>query len=88
MSRHRPKPCTICADIKHLAKAVRVAEKRLDASDPTCPCHNYRRSFCIADATRAWWTLERQAEQKAAKEALESARTAFQDAIADLMAVV
>lgn len=87
MSRKPPKapaPCPHCASLKAKAKAVRIAEKRLAAADPVCPCHGYARSFCIAPASEAWWTPERIAEHEHAQEDLDKAREEFKTALAEL----
>lgn len=74
-------PCTVCADLRAKARAILEAERRRDAADPACPCHNYRRSFCIASATEAWWTQERIDEYHAAKDAFDKAGAEFEDAM-------
>lgn len=84
MSGKRSRPCATCADLKAKAKAVRAAEKRVEAAYPLCPCHNYRRTFCIAPSTDAWWTKARRAELDKAQAALIEAREAFNEALHDL----
>lgn len=53
-------------------------------ADPLCVCHNYRRSFCIASATEAWWTQERIAEYHDAKDAFDKASDEFEVAMETL----
>lgn len=80
-SSKAPAPCPHCALLKAKAKAVRIAEKRLAAADPVCPCHGYARSFCIAPASEAWWTPERIAEHEHAQEDLDKAKADFELAL-------
>jgi hypothetical protein len=74
-------PCATCADLRAKARAIQAAEKRRDEADPRCPCHNYRRSFCIAQATETWWTQERIAEYHDAKDAFDKAESEFDAAM-------
>jgi hypothetical protein len=77
-------PCAVCADLRAKARAIVAAEARRDAADPSCPCHNYRRSFCIASAIEAWWTRERIAEYHDAKDAFDKASAEFEVAMETL----
>lgn len=79
-----PTSCPTCDNLKAKARAIQDAEKRRDEADPLCVCHNYRRSFCIAASTEAWWTQDRIAEYHDAKEEFDKASAEFDDAMTAL----
>lgn len=79
-----PQPCTQCTSLRAAYKAVRDAEKRLEAADPKCPCHGYKRSDCLAQRNVIWWTAERIAERNESADALESAREEFKRVLGEL----
>jgi hypothetical protein len=76
-----PPVCQNCASLRALARAVRDAEQRVEASDPKCQCHGYRTSVCRATTGRS---SEQAAERRQAAEALGNARAELDKALAEL----